>query len=339
MQKSTQEFRNNWPFENLYSQLFAFNCRNKPVGLKKFFLFNTKENKQYEHEDAEAASQTLVGVDQKTLMDWQYRDKEQAAWQPVTTNKNLLIEMELSRTRLTSDEALQPIVRVIEFDGPGEKTSALPELEDSTAIQKHYAEMKRVAELKNPQPKNLPAAKTPQMPSSAPQQQHLPQKPIQQMPEFDAPDLLDHTVTAIDIPTADTWHEAPPDVVPSSSSRVSPVIAPDTEESAGGERRKTQRFNSVFRIMLACEGDAFITQSENVSLGGIKLAHPAPQKFVGKNCEVFIMNLETRESLQLVCLFVAKLTDNTRISFIKSAEDTLQKLDYWLQKKSSSVAA
>jgi len=102
------------------------------------------------------------------------------------------------------------------------------------------------------------------------------------------------------------------------------------KSSGGSERRKTNRFNLNFRLMISNGEDSIITFSSDISLGGIRLAHELPTDFVGKECEIYIMNNETRESIQLACRGLGTGTNRIRIAFAEHDLDTLEKLLCWM---------
>jgi len=109
------------------------------------------------------------------------------------------------------------------------------------------------------------------------------------------------------------------------------------------ERRLHPRKNLKLQVVLITDQNAFRTFTRNISMGGMALEKPVPQKLLGGECTIFLS--EPGSTLKFSFTGVVLADDNAsqaarhRIRFEQVAEKSRDALEKWIDAASRSGAA
>lgn len=117
----------------------------------------------------------------------------------------------------------------------------------------------------------------------------------------------------------------PPPAPPSGNTQ--PSIS--TALVSGSERRRHPRYEIRFRVIIRNEQLTFRTFTRDISLGGLSLENPIPERLLDQTCQVFIGDLNSRENIRFT-LSPTERRDRRYFSFSGVEETMAGKLSQWI---------
>ncbi|MCM2324775.1 MAG: PilZ domain-containing protein, partial [Oligoflexia bacterium] len=139
--------------------------------------------------------------------------------------------------------------------------------------------------------------------------------------------------------------QAPAAVTYSVLADATPHIEPFAEgepppfhmtERKNGKRRH-QRYDVEFRVILFSGGKSFRTFSSNVSVGGMLLKQQVPKTMLNQMCRIFIGSVNSKESIELTCRVIGDSSNPRRLSFGDCDTATLKLLESWIVTASAAA--
>lgn len=98
------------------------------------------------------------------------------------------------------------------------------------------------------------------------------------------------------------------------------------------ERRKHERINVKYRAVITNSIKAFMTTTNNVSLGGMMVNDEIPPEIFNQECEVFLFNEKTHSGVCFKCIPVADSSNlQKRFIFNEAKNDGKKTLNSWLE--------
>jgi hypothetical protein len=98
---------------------------------------------------------------------------------------------------------------------------------------------------------------------------------------------------------------------------------------SGSERRRHPRYDIRFRVIIRNETLTFRTFTKDISMGGLSLENPIPEKLLEQKCQVFIGDLNSRENIRFM-LSPTERADRRFFSFSGIEEAMSGKLAQWI---------
>jgi hypothetical protein len=100
-------------------------------------------------------------------------------------------------------------------------------------------------------------------------------------------------------------------------------------EKRGQERRRFPRYQIRFRVIIRNEELTFRTFTKDISLGGLSLENPIPERLMESKCQIFIGDVDSQESIRFT-LQPTERHDRRYFSFAGVEEAMVTKLNQWI---------
>lgn len=168
-----------------------------------------------------------------------------------------------------------------------------------------------IQKIQNHQSKTSAPTKPPKIPSSIPTELMTKTTPTSiQEGEFEIVDFVTESVPPVKL-----------EALPPKTSE--PIVTSD-------ELRKYPRIRCKLRTIITDQNQAFLTYTENVSLGGFKLQHAIPLEIIRNKIEVYITAPSKRESIVFRCRAFKDPAGFYRFEFTDELSDSKIHLASWL---------
>jgi hypothetical protein len=95
------------------------------------------------------------------------------------------------------------------------------------------------------------------------------------------------------------------------------------------ERRRFPRYQIRFRVIIRTEELTFRTFTKDISLGGLSLENPLPERLLEQKCQIFIGDVDSQESIRFT-LQPTERHDRRYFSFAGVEESMTKKLNQWI---------
>lgn len=119
----------------------------------------------------------------------------------------------------------------------------------------------------------------------------------------------------------------------SSSPQASEPLA--KKSLSGPDNRKHERVDMRLRAVITNKVKAFVTFTENISLGGLLTAHSIPEELLLEDCEVFLYNPGDRTGVSFKCSPIPENSSTNRFYFVIKNEKHHETLKQWIKEHSS----
>jgi hypothetical protein len=123
---------------------------------------------------------------------------------------------------------------------------------------------------------------------------------------------------------------APPTISPPPAPAVKTATMVSETQATGGDRRAHPRHEFRFRVIIRNETLTFRTFTKDISLGGLSLENPVPEKLLDQKCQVFIGDPDSRENIRFALQSVGR-PDRRYFSFSGVDEAMAGKLGLWIK--------
>ena len=110
-----------------------------------------------------------------------------------------------------------------------------------------------------------------------------------------------------------------------------PLAAPVTEVKKWDNRRAHDRFDLAYRILIIRGQHSYRSYTDNISLGGMLLKNPVPDKLLGEVCNIYIGHPNRRENIELTARVIGKGEASRRITFTEIDAESKKLLDTWIR--------
>lgn len=102
------------------------------------------------------------------------------------------------------------------------------------------------------------------------------------------------------------------------------------------DKRQTVRVDLRLRAVITNKVKAFITFTQNVSLGGMLVLHSIPEEILVSECEVFLFNPLDNTGVSFKCSPIPASSDKNRFSFVINEEKHHDTLKKWIEAQARS---
>ena len=183
-----------------------------------------------------------------------------------------------------------------------------------------------------PPPPPTPVAATPVVATSlqtatvtaAPVQTQTPTPQIQTEPEIKKED------SKAKIPTLPALEDGEFEIIDFQSAPAPAPARPNTGVVTTDEKRKYPRIRCKLRTIITDQSQAFLTYTEDVSLGGVKLQHPLPPEVLKNEIEIYITAPSGRTSIVFRCMAFQDKGGFYRFEFTEDMTNYKSHLASWL---------
>jgi hypothetical protein len=128
-------------------------------------------------------------------------------------------------------------------------------------------------------------------------------------------------------PAPEAPQVAPP--APPVVATAAPVPAPPA--AANWENRRVHdRYDLAYRILIIRGQHSYRSYTDNISLGGMLLKNPVPDKLLGEVCNIYIGHPNRRENIELTARVIGKGEASRRIAFTEIDAESKKLLEAWI---------
>lgn len=132
------------------------------------------------------------------------------------------------------------------------------------------------------------------------------------------------------IPTLPAMDDGQFEIIDFQAAPEPAAVRPQSGIATTDEKRKYPRIRCKLRTIITDQSQAFLTYTEDVSLGGVKLQHPLPPEVLKNAIEIYITAPSGRTSIVFRCMAFQDKGGFYRFEFTEDMTDYKSHLASWL---------
>ncbi len=132
------------------------------------------------------------------------------------------------------------------------------------------------------------------------------------------------------IPTLPAMEDGDFEIIDFQAAPAPEAPRPQVGIPTTDEKRKYPRIRCKLRTIITDQNQAFLTYTEDVSLGGVKLQHPLPPEVLKNKIEIYITAPSGRTSIVFRCMAFQDKAGFYRFEFTEDMTDYKTHLASWL---------
>lgn len=122
--------------------------------------------------------------------------------------------------------------------------------------------------------------------------------------------------------------------IPPDETHQSPAASSQTTAASGDDARNLRRhprYNIRFKVIIENDVITFRTFTSNISLSGVALEHPIPEKLLANNCRIYISDMKSPDIVAFSIKPIQRGNDLKYFSFDNLDTASIHKLEQWLK--------